>query len=187
MTALPSWLDEYFISDGGGGAELPIVLTTDVDGVLPVANGGTSSTTATGSGAVVLGSSPTLATPTLTTPQINGGRAELDSLRVKGEVVNAQNSSQDDIPRAAIIRCTGDGLIITGIDATGAEHGEICELWVPIGLSTGIVVKHQDTNSVAGNRIITPTATDWNLYEQSIQALRYDATTQRWRVIRPGF
>lgn len=40
-------------------------LTTGVTGTLPVANGGTGVTTSTGSGAVVLGTSPTLTTPTI--------------------------------------------------------------------------------------------------------------------------
>jgi hypothetical protein len=41
-------------------------LTTGVTGTLPVANGGTGVTTSTGSGANVLGTSPTIATPTIT-------------------------------------------------------------------------------------------------------------------------
>lgn len=41
-------------------------LTTGVTGTLPVANGGTGVTTSTGSNAVVLGTSPTIATPTIT-------------------------------------------------------------------------------------------------------------------------
>ena len=43
-------------------------LTTGVTGTLPVANGGTGVTTSTGTGAVVLGTSPTLTTPILGTP-----------------------------------------------------------------------------------------------------------------------
>ena len=41
-------------------------LTTGVTGTLPVANGGTGVTTSTGTGAVVLGTSPTIAGPTIT-------------------------------------------------------------------------------------------------------------------------
>ena len=129
----------------------------------------------------------TLTNKTLTSPQIDGGRAELDSARVKGEVTNANTTSQNDIPRAAIIRCTGDGLIVTGIDASTAEHGEICELWCIAALSTGIVLKHQNGSSSANNRIITPTAADWNLYEGAVCCLRYDATTLRWRICQAGF
>jgi hypothetical protein len=43
-----------------------IPLTTAVTGTLPVANGGTGVTTSTGSGAVVLGTNPTIASPTIT-------------------------------------------------------------------------------------------------------------------------
>ena len=43
-----------------------VALTTDVSGTMPVANGGTGVTSSTGSGAVVLGTSPTITTPTLT-------------------------------------------------------------------------------------------------------------------------
>ena len=45
-----------------------IGLATHVDGTLPVANGGTGVTSSTGSGSVVLSTSPTLVTPTLGTP-----------------------------------------------------------------------------------------------------------------------
>lgn len=45
-----------------------IGLTTHVSGTLPVANGGTGVTTSTGSGNVVLSTSPTLVTPVLGTP-----------------------------------------------------------------------------------------------------------------------
>jgi hypothetical protein len=47
-------------------------LTTDVSGTLPVTNGGTGVTTSTGTGAVVLGTSPNLTTPTLTSARIPG-------------------------------------------------------------------------------------------------------------------
>ena len=48
------------------GTGLP--LTSGVTGTLPVANGGTGVTTSTGSGNVVLSTSPTLVTPALGTP-----------------------------------------------------------------------------------------------------------------------
>jgi hypothetical protein len=43
-----------------------------VTGTLPVANGGTGVTTSTGSGANVLGTSPTIATPTISSPTVSG-------------------------------------------------------------------------------------------------------------------
>ena len=51
-----------------GGALTGVNLTTQVTGTLPVANGGTGVTTSTGSGNVVLSTSPTLTTPILGTP-----------------------------------------------------------------------------------------------------------------------
>lgn len=48
-----------------GGTLTGVDLTTAVTGTLPVANGGTGVTTSTGTGAVVLDTSPTLVTPTL--------------------------------------------------------------------------------------------------------------------------
>lgn len=45
-----------------------VSLTASVTGVLPVANGGTNTTTSTGTGSVVLSNSPTLVTPALGTP-----------------------------------------------------------------------------------------------------------------------
>jgi hypothetical protein len=58
------------ISGGVGSAPSwgKIGLATHVSGTLPVANGGTGVTSSTGSGSVVLSSSPTLVTPNLGTP-----------------------------------------------------------------------------------------------------------------------
>jgi len=58
------------ISRGGTGSTSTtyVSLTTNVTGTLPVANGGTGATTSTGSGAVVLATSPTLNSPALGTP-----------------------------------------------------------------------------------------------------------------------
>jgi hypothetical protein len=62
--ALVAWNGSDFVKI----ASNPVVLTTDVSGTLPVANGGTGVTTSTGTGAVVLSNSPTLVTPALGTP-----------------------------------------------------------------------------------------------------------------------
>ena len=51
-----------------GGTLSGVSLTSQVSGTLPVANGGTGVTTSTGSGSVVLSTSPTLVTPVLGTP-----------------------------------------------------------------------------------------------------------------------
>jgi hypothetical protein len=51
-----------------GGTLSGVSLTAQVSGTLPVANGGTGVTTSTGSGSVVLSTSPSLTTPVLGTP-----------------------------------------------------------------------------------------------------------------------
>jgi hypothetical protein len=49
---------------------ISLTSATYLSGQLPVANGGTGVTTSTGSGAVVLGTSPTLTTPTINSAQV---------------------------------------------------------------------------------------------------------------------
>ena len=58
------------IANGGTGSTSTTYcnLTTNVTGTLPVANGGTGVTSSTGSGSVVLSTSPALTTPNLGTP-----------------------------------------------------------------------------------------------------------------------
>jgi hypothetical protein len=56
-------------SNGTNTSFAQVALTTDVTGTLPVVNGGTGVTGSTGSGSVVLSTSPTLVTPILGTPQ----------------------------------------------------------------------------------------------------------------------
>ncbi|QNK82580.1 glycosyl hydrolase family 28-related protein [Nakamurella sp. PAMC28650] len=53
---------------GSLGTLSTVTLTTNVTGVLPVANGGTGTTTSTGSGSIVLSTSPNFVTPLLGTP-----------------------------------------------------------------------------------------------------------------------
>ena len=55
-------------SDGVNSVLAQVALTTDVTGTLPVANGGTGTTTSTGTGNVVLSTSPTITTPTVVNP-----------------------------------------------------------------------------------------------------------------------
>ena len=79
-------------------------LTTGVTGTLPVANGGTGVTTGTGTGANVLGTSPTLVTPLLGTPTsgvltnctglpVAGGGTGLATLTANNVILGAGTSS----------------------------------------------------------------------------------------------
>lgn len=73
-----------------------VTLTTDVTGTLPVLNGGTGATTSTGSGNVVLSTSPTLVTPALGTPSalvLTNATGLVDgALSANVPLLNASNS-----------------------------------------------------------------------------------------------
>jgi len=82
-------------------------LTTGVTGTLPVLNGGTGVTTSTGSGSVVLSTSPTLVTPAL-------GAATATSLAATGEV------SGTDLKATGITGATAGNTRLVGSTTAGA-------------------------------------------------------------------
>lgn len=73
-----------FVLTSNGAAAPSFQAAGGFTGVLPIANGGTASTTATGSGETVLATSPTLITPTLFEPEL--GDAEASSLHSTGNI-----------------------------------------------------------------------------------------------------
>lgn len=77
-----------------------LVLSTDVTGTLGVANGGTGGTTSTGSGAVVLTTSPTIATPTIAS-FVNATHTHANA--AGGGMLNGANSIQTDTITASQI------------------------------------------------------------------------------------
>lgn len=80
-------------------------------------------------------------------------------------------------------RITGNATtsVITGIDSGAAQDGDSFTL-TNIGAET-ILLSHQDTASTDVNRIITPDGQNYVLSENRSANIRYDATTERWRVI----
>ena len=96
-------------------------LTTGVTGTLPAANGGTGVTTSTGSGSVVLSTSPTLTTPNLGTP-------------------------------SAVTLTNATGLPISGISGLGSSVGQALA-W-PI---TGVVTSSAALVGAVNATITTPT------------------------------
>jgi hypothetical protein len=99
-------------------------LSTGVTGTLPVANGGTGVTTSTGSGANVLGTSPTIASPTITgTGTIAGTFTGNITGNVTGDVTgNVTGSSGSTTGNAATATAlaTGRTIALTG-DVTGTS------------------------------------------------------------------
>ena len=84
-------------------------MTTGVTGTLPVANGGTGVTTKTGTGAVVLSTSPTLTTPILGTPT-SGALSNCTLIPV--------NQGTGVLPDASMPNLTGDVTTVEGAVAT---------------------------------------------------------------------
>ena len=80
------------IANGGTGSTSTTycALATNVSGTLPVANGGTGVTSSTGSGAVVLGTSPAITTATLTNPTVT---SYIESVVAIGTVTSASTIS----------------------------------------------------------------------------------------------
>jgi hypothetical protein len=102
-------------------------LTTGVTGTLPVANGGTGVTTSTGSGANVLGTSPTITTPTVTGLTLNDA-----SIVFEGATADAFETT------------------LTVTDPTADRT-------ITLPNVTGTVVTTGDTGTVTGTMIATDT------------------------------
>ena len=86
-------------------------LTTGVTGTLPVANGGTGVTASTGSGSVVLSTSPTLVTPVLGTPS-------------SGNLANCTFPTLNQNTTGSSGSCTGNSA--TATSATNATTSASC-------------------------------------------------------------
>lgn len=115
-------------------------LTTGVTGTLPVANGGTGVTTSTGSGANVLGTSPTISTPT-----ISGAITRDTSNLTFGTAQNSTSGTSIDftgIP-SWVKRVT---LIFSGVSTSGSNS-----LLMRIGAGSIVTSGYDSTASCGGN------------------------------------
>jgi hypothetical protein len=114
---------------------LPLVsLTAGVSGTLPVANGGTGVTSVTGSGSVVLSTSPTLVTPALGTPSagtltscaglpIDGGTTGTLPTNRGGTGVTAASTGTGGVVLSASPALTGV-VTVGGTSIVGLEVGD---------------------------------------------------------------
>jgi hypothetical protein len=144
-------------------------LTTGVTGTLPVANGGTGVTTSTGSGANVLGTSPTISSPTITgTGAIAGTFTGNITGNVTGNVTGTVSGNAGTVTNGVYTTDTGtvtstmiangtivdadinsaaaiDKTKILGVALTAADSGTITSG----NIATGTIVNANVNNSAA--------------------------------------
>jgi hypothetical protein len=125
-------------------------LTTGVTGTLPVANGGTGVTTSTGSGAVVLGTSPTLSSPTITgTGAIAGTFTGNITGNVTGNVSGTSGSTTGNAATATAL-ATGRTISLTGdVTGTTGSFDGTGNATMTAAIGTGVIV-NADVNASAG-------------------------------------
>ena len=146
-------------------------LTTGVTGTLPVANGGTGVTTSTGSGANVLGTSPTIASPTITG---TGTIAGTFTGNLTGNVTGSSGSTTGNAATATAL-ATGRTFQLTGdVEASGVTFDGTGNVSLTTVIGTGAIVnadvnssaqiaysKTNLTNSIVNADVSASAAIDW--------------------------
>jgi hypothetical protein len=137
-------------------------LTTGVTGTLPVANGGTGVTTSTGSGANVLGTSPTISSPTITgtgaiagtfTGNITGNVTGNLTGNVTGNVTGSSGSTTGNAATATAL-ATGRTISLTGdVSGTSASFD---------GTANASITVAYAANSIVNDDINAGAAIDWS-------------------------
>ena len=121
-------------------------LTTGVTGTLPVANGGTGVTTSTGSGANVLGTSPTIASPTITG---TGTIAGTFTGNVTGNVTGSSGSTTGNAATATALATARTFQLTGDVEASGVTFDGTGNLSLTTVIGTGAIV-NADVNASAG-------------------------------------
>jgi hypothetical protein len=120
-------------------------LTTGVTGTLPVANGGTGVTTSTGSGANVLGTSPTIASPTITG---TGTIAGTFTGNLTGDVTGSSGSTTGNAATATALATARTFQLTGDVEASGVTFDGTGNLNLTTVIGTGVIV-NADVNSSA--------------------------------------
>ena len=121
-------------------------LSTGITGILPIANGGTSVTTSTGSGANVLGTSPTIASPTITgTGAIAGTFTGNLTGNVTGNVSGTAGSATGS---AATLATARDFQLVGDVEASAVSFNGSGNVSLTTVIGTGVIV-NADVNASA--------------------------------------
>ena len=124
-------------------------LTTGVTGTLPVANGGTGVTTSTGSGANVLGTSPTIASPTITgTGAIAGTFTGNLTGDVTGNVSGTAGSATGNAGTATALATARNFQLTGDVEASAVSFDGTGNVSLTTVIGTGAIV-NADINASA--------------------------------------
>jgi hypothetical protein len=125
-------------------------LTTGVTGTLPVGNGGTGVTTSTGSGANVLGTSPTISSPTITgTGAIAGAFTGNLTGNVTGNVSGTSGSTTGNAATATALATARTFQLTGDVEASGVTFDGTGNVSLTTVIGTGAIV-NADINASAG-------------------------------------
>ena len=124
-------------------------LTTGVTGTLPVANGGTGVTTSTGSGANVLGTSPTISSPTITgTGAIAGTFTGNLTGNVTGNVSGSAGSATGNAATATALQTARNFQLTGDVEASAVSFDGTGNVSLTTVIGTGAIV-NADINASA--------------------------------------
>ena len=164
-------------------------LSTQVTGTLPVANGGTGVTTSTGSGSVVLSTSPTLTTPVLGTPTSGTlSNCTVDGTNSVG-FINSPQNSQSGSTYTLVLGDAGKNVYFTGGSTATLTVPTNASVAFPTGTTmlvlnnnsgnltiSGAGVTFQLANGATGNRTVATKG----------MASLLKVATDTWWVTGPG-